>query len=60
MEKELEDKNVLSLDVWNKAPEGHVRWKLDLLAEKSMLILDVPVSRSNIGRILKKRNTNTS
>ena len=40
----------------SKAPEGHVRWTLDLLAEKSRLILDVPVSRSTIGRILKKTN----
>ena len=44
----------------SKAPEGHVRWTLDLLAEKSRLILDVPVSRSTIGRILKKRTTATS
>lgn len=40
----------------SEAPEGRDRWTLDLLAEKSKVILDTPVSRSTIGRILKKTN----
>lgn len=40
----------------SKAPEGHARWTLNLLVEKSRAILDVPVSRATIGRILKKTN----
>lgn len=43
---------------YSEAPEGHSRWTLDLLVEKSKLILDVPVSRSTIGRVLKKTNYN--
>lgn len=40
----------------SEAPEGRDRWTLDLLTEKSKVILDTPVSRSTIGRILKKTN----
>lgn len=40
----------------SEAPEGRDRWTLDLLVEKSKVILDTPVSRSTIGRILKKTN----
>lgn len=40
----------------SEAPEGRNRWTLDLLVEKSKVILDTPVSRSTIGRILKKTN----
>lgn len=40
----------------SEAPEGHARWTLNLLVEKSNAILDVPVSRATIGRILKKTN----
>ena len=39
----------------SKAPESHARWTLNLLVEKSRAILDVPVSRATIGRILKKQ-----
>lgn len=40
----------------SEAPEGHARWTLDLLVEKSKLILEVPVGRSTIARVLKKTN----
>lgn len=40
----------------SEAPEGRDRWTLDLLVEKSKVILDTPVCRSTIGRILKKTN----
>ena len=40
----------------SEAPEGRSRWTLDLLVEKSKVILDTPVSRSTIGRVLKKTN----
>ena len=43
----------------SEAPEGRDRWTLDLLVEKSKVILDTPVSRSTIGRILKKQITAT-
>lgn len=41
----------------SEAPEGRDRWTLDLLVEKSKVILDTPVSRSTIGRVLKKQIT---
>lgn len=37
-------------------PEGHARWTMRLLAERSKVILDVPVSKDTIDRILKKTN----
>lgn len=37
------------------APEGHSRWSLSLLEEAGKLVLDVPVKRDAIGRMLKKR-----
>lgn len=43
----------------NETPEGHARWTLNLLVEKSKAILDEPGSRAAIGRILKKRITAT-
>lgn len=36
------------------APEGHSRWTLRLLADKSRIVLDEPVSKSTIGNVLKK------
>lgn len=36
------------------APEGHERWTLRLLAEKSKVVLDEPVGKDAIGRALKK------
>ena len=39
-----------------KAPEGHTRWTLRLLEEKSKVILENPVNHSTIGRVLKKTN----
>lgn len=36
------------------APEGHSRWTIRLLEEKSKIILDAPVSREAIRRTLKK------
>ena len=38
------------------APEGHSRWTLRLLADKSRIVLDEPVSKSTIGNVLKKTN----
>lgn len=40
----------------SQAPDGRDRWTLNLLVEKSKVILDKPVSRSTIGRVLKKTN----
>ena len=37
-------------------PEGHSRWTLRLLEEKSKIILDTPVSKDAIRRALKKTN----
>ena len=37
-------------------PEGHSRWTIRLLEEKSKIILDTPVSREAIRRALKKTN----
>lgn len=37
-------------------PEGHSRWTIRLLEEKSRIILDTPVSREAIRRALKKTN----
>ncbi|BBB89496.1 helix-turn-helix domain-containing protein [Methylomusa anaerophila] len=39
------------------APDGHVRWTLRLLEEKSRVVLDTPVSREAIRRTLKKRTS---
>lgn len=36
------------------APEGHSRWTIRLLEEKSRVILETPVSREAIRRALKK------
>ena len=38
------------------APDGHSRWTIRLLEEKSKIILDTPVSREAIRRALKKTN----
>jgi len=38
------------------APDGHSRWTLRLLEEKSRLELETPVSKDTIGRALKKTN----
>lgn len=40
-------------------PEGHSRWTIQLLEEKSRIILDTPVSREVIQRVFKKQ-TSTS
>ena len=40
-------------------PEGHSRWTIWLLEEKSRIVLDTPVSREAIRRALKKQ-TSTS
>lgn len=37
-------------------PEGHARWTLRLLEEKSRVILDTPVSKDTILDVLKKQN----
>ena len=37
-------------------PEGHSRWTIRLLEEKSKIVLDTPVSREAIRRALKKTN----
>lgn len=37
-------------------PEGHARWTLRLLAEKSKVILETPVSKDAIRETLKKQN----
>ena len=36
------------------APEGHGRWTLRLLADKSKVVLDEPVGKDAIARVLKK------
>ena len=36
------------------APEGHTRWTIRLLEEKSRVVLETPVSREAIRRALKK------
>ena len=36
------------------APEGHGRWTLRLLADKSKVLLDEPVGKDAIARVLKK------
>lgn len=36
-------------------PEGHSRWTIRLLEEKSKIVLDTPVSREAIRRALKKQ-----
>lgn len=38
------------------APEGHTRWTLRLLEDKSKVELEVPVGKDAIGRALKKTN----
>lgn len=37
-------------------PEGHSRWTLRLLEEKSRMVLETPVSREAIRKALKKMN----
>lgn len=37
------------------APEGHARWTLRLLEKECKVVLEMPVSKSTIGRALKKR-----
>ena len=37
------------------APEGHARWTLRLLEKECKVVLETPVSKSTIGRALKKR-----
>ena len=39
-----------------QVPEGHSRWTIRLLEEKSRVVLDTPVSREAIRRALKKTN----
>lgn len=36
------------------APEGYGRWTLRLLADKSKVVLDEPVGKDAIARVLKK------
>lgn len=36
-------------------PDGHARWTIRLLEEKSRVVLETPVSREAIRRALKKR-----
>ena len=38
------------------APEGYGRWTLRLFADKSKVVLDEPVGKDAIARVLKKRN----
>ena len=38
------------------APEGRSRWTLTLLQEEMMMVLETPVSRSTIGRVLQKND----
>lgn len=35
-------------------PDGRVRWTLDLLADASEVVLETPLSRSTIGRVLQR------
>lgn len=37
-------------------PGGHARWTMRLLAEKSKVVLDIPVSKDTVSRTLKKTN----
>ena len=37
-------------------PEGHARWTIRLLEEKSRVVLETPVGRETIRRTLKKQN----
>lgn len=37
-------------------PEGHARWTIRLLEERSRIELETPVSRETIRRVLKKMN----
>lgn len=39
------------------APNGHSRWTLKLLEEKSRVELETPISRETIRRVLKKMNS---
>ena len=39
----------------DSVPDGHSRWTIRLLEEKSRVVLDTPVSREAIRRTLKKR-----
>ena len=39
------------------APDGHSRWTLKLLEEKSRVELETPISRETIRRVLKKMNS---
>ena len=39
------------------APDGHSRWTLKLLEEKSRVELETPISRETIRRVLKKTNS---
>lgn len=41
---------------YGSIPEGHSRWTIRLLEEKSRVILETPVSREAIRRVLKKTN----
>lgn len=38
------------------APEGHTRWTLRLLENQAKIVLDTPVGKNAIGRVLKKTN----
>ena len=39
------------------APDGHSRWTLRLLAEKSRVVLEMPVGKDAIREALKKQTT---
>lgn len=39
------------------APDGHSRWTLKLLTEKSRVELETPISRETIRRVLKKTSS---
>ena len=39
-------------------PEGHARWSLRLLEEKAKVVLEHPIKKDAIGRLLKKINFN--
>ena len=38
------------------APEGRIRWTLSLLTEEMAVILEEPLSRASIGRVLKRNH----
>ncbi len=40
----------------SQPPEGHTRWTLRLLEEKSKVILETPVGKDAIREVLKKQN----